>query len=305
MKIRRRRASDDIIDVRSQSPGTKRSGIPGGKLGAGGGIGGILIVILLAVLGGGSLTGGGEGSGGSLGGLEQILAGLGSAPAPAPDAGSPLPDGNLSDDEAFVSFVLDDVQDFWEGLFADAGQDYARAQLVLFSGTVQSGCGAASAATGPFYCSLDQRVYLDLDFFDELHQRFGAPGDFAQAYVIAHEIAHHVQNLTGVSKVVIDQSRSDPSQRNDLSIKQELQADCLAGVWAYSTYNRNLLESGDIEEGLGAAAAVGDDRIQETVTGRVDPESWTHGSSQQRVEWFQRGFESGDSGQCDTFTELD
>jgi hypothetical protein len=238
-------------------------------------------------------------------GLEQILTGLGSAPAPAPEDGKPLPAGSLTDEEAFVSFVLDDVQDFWSGIFSDSGSTYERASLVLFDDAVQSGCGAASAATGPFYCSLDKRVYLDLVFFDELHERFGAPGDFAQAYVIAHEIAHHIQNLTGVSSLVIEQTRSDPSQRNDLSIKQELQADCLAGVWAFSTYSRNLLESGDLEEGLGAAAAVGDDRIQETVTGRVDPESWTHGSSAQRVEWFRRGFDSGNPNECDTFDELD
>ena len=304
MKIRRRQASDDIIDVR-QASGSGQAGLPLGKLGAGGGIGGILIVIVLLLLGGGSLTGGESGgSDTSLGGLEQILGQLGAASAPAPADGKPLA-GDLSDDENLVSFVLDDVQDFWAGIFAASGEDYERAQLVLFDGTVQSGCGTASAATGPFYCSLDKRVYLDLSFFSELHDRFGAPGDFAQAYVIAHELGHHVQNLTGVRGLVIEQSQADPSQRNDLSIKQELQADCLAGVWGYSSYSRDILESGDLEEALAAAAAVGDDRIQESVTGRINPETWTHGSSEQRVEWFKRGFDSGDPNQCDTFQEID
>ncbi len=303
MKIRRRKASDDIVDVRGSSSGAGQSGVSLGKLGVGGGIGGILIVVLLAILGGGSLTGGG--SDGSLNSLEEILNSLGAAPAPAPAEGKPLPDGNLSDDEALVSFVLDDAQEFWAGIFAASGEQYEHAQLVLFDGSVQSGCGLASAATGPFYCSLDQRVYLDLGFFQELHDRFGAPGDFAQAYVIAHELGHHVQNLTGVSQSVIQQVQDDPSLRNSLSVKQELQADCLAGVWAYSTYNRDILESGDLDEALAAAASVGDDRIQESVSGRINPETWTHGSSEQRVEWFRRGFDTGDPERCDTFAEID
>jgi predicted metalloprotease len=180
---------------------------------------------------------------------------------------------------------------------------YDPPKLVLFSGTVQSGCGAAQSATGPFYCPADQKVYLDLSFFSELSQRFGAPGDFARAYVIAHEVGHHVQNLLGISEQVQQQqARSGEEGANALSVRLELQADCLAGVWAaHAKQERDFIESGDIEEALKAASAIGDDRLQEQTRGYVVPESFTHGSSAQRVEWFRRGLESGDPGSCDTF----
>ena len=188
-------------------------------------------------------------------------------------------------------------------IFSAADLSYEPAELVLFTGSTQSGCGGATSAVGPHYCSLDSTIYIDLAFFDELQRRFGARGgDFAEAYVIAHEVAHHVQNLLGVSGQVRQLSQEDPSQRNDLSIRLELQADCFAGVWANALYQReNVLEPGDIEEGLDAAAAVGDDRIQESVTGRSDPETWTHGAAAQRVEWFQIDYQTGDPNACNTF----
>jgi predicted metalloprotease len=198
----------------------------------------------------------------------------------------------------FVSFVLDDTQETWQRIL---GSRYEDAKLVLFRDAVRSGCGVAGAETGPFYCPADQRVYLDLSFFDELDQRFGAPGDFAQAYVIAHEIGHHVQTLLGVSSRVRQLQQRNPSAANELSVAMELQADCFAGVWGNRAASRNRLEPGDTEEGLAAAAAVGDDRIQKRSAGYVNPESFTHGSSEQRVRWFRRGFDSGDIRQCDTF----
>jgi predicted metalloprotease len=202
---------------------------------------------------------------------------------------------------AFVGFVVNDVQAFWRDEFSDAGRRYEPATLVIFRRATVSGCGLASSATGPFYCPVDQRVYLDLMFFRELAVEFRAPGDFAQAYVIAHEVAHHVQTLAGVTQQVDAASVRDPAIANELSIRLELQADCLAGVWAHSTYERGLLERGDLEEALNAAAAVGDDRIQRHTTGRINPETWTHGSSAQRARWLLRGFESGDAAACQTF----
>jgi predicted metalloprotease len=183
------------------------------------------------------------------------------------------------------------------------GRTYQEPRLVLFSGAVDSGCGFAQAAVGPFYCPLDQKVYIDLEFYDELQRRFGAPGDFAQAYVIAHEVGHHVQNLLGISgKVQAAQQRAGTDAANELSVRLELQADCLAGVWAHQTERqKKVLESGDIEEAMGAAAAVGDDSIQKKTQGYVVPESFTHGSAEQRVGWFRRGFESGSVDDCDTF----
>jgi len=198
----------------------------------------------------------------------------------------------------FVSFVLDDAQKTWQQLL---GNKYQKARLVLFRDAVESACGSANSATGPFYCPGDQKVYIDLAFYDELDRRFGAPGDFAQAYVLAHEIGHHVQTLLGVSQQVRQLQRRNPDQVNALSVKLELQADCFAGVWGHSTQQRNLLEAGDVDEGLGAAAAVGDDRIQKKARGHVSPESFTHGSAQQRQQWFRRGFDTGDIRACDTF----
>jgi predicted metalloprotease len=198
----------------------------------------------------------------------------------------------------FVSFVLDDNQKTWREVM---GPEYQNAKLVLFRDVVQSACGTAQSATGPFYCPGDNRVYIDLSFYEELKQRFGAPGDFAQAYVLAHEIGHHVQNLLGVDDKVRQAQRGDPSSANSLSVRMELQADCFAGVWGHSTQQRDLLEEGDIDEALNAASAIGDDRLQRQSTGTVNPDSFTHGTSAQRQEWFRRGFESGKPEVCNTF----
>jgi len=202
----------------------------------------------------------------------------------------------------FVSFVLDDTQKTWEQIFPQqTGKHYRHAKLVLFRNYTRSGCGAAESATGPFYCPEDEKVYIDLGFYDELKQRFGAPGEFAQAYVLAHEVGHHVQKLTGIEAKVRQLQEQNPRQQNALSVKMELQADCLAGVWAHSTQERGLLESGDVESALGAAAAVGDDRLQKMATGHVSPETFTHGSSQQRMNWFHKGLDNGSIAACNTF----
>ncbi len=192
----------------------------------------------------------------------------------------------------FVSFVLDDAQNTWRRLFAASGRRYQDAKLVLFRDVVRSGCGFAQSATGPFYCPEDQKIYIDLSFYDELKRRFGAPGDFAQAYVLAHEIGHHVQNQLGIGRQVNSAQQS---------VRVELQADCLAGVWGHSTAQRDILERGDADEALNAAAAIGDDRLQRQTTGRVSPDSFTHGTSAQRVAWFRRGMETGQVAACDTF----
>ena len=203
----------------------------------------------------------------------------------------------------FVTVVLADTEDAWGTIFSAAGRTYEQPSLVLFSGAVQSACGFAQAAVGPFYCPGDRKVYIDLSFYQDLQSRFGAPGDFAQAYVVAHEVGHHVQTLLGISErnMAARQSASE-AEANALSVRQELQADCFAGIWAHNAdRSRQLLETGDIEEGLNAAAAIGDDRLQRQSGGYISPESFTHGSSEQRVSWFKRGFESGDVGSCDTF----
>jgi predicted metalloprotease len=221
----------------------------------------------------------------------------------APASSGPADSARTRENEPevqFVSFVLDDTQQTWHRLL---GPRYQDARLVLFRDQVQSACGFAQAATGPFYCPGDQRVYIDLEFFDELQRRFQAPGDFARAYVLAHEIGHHVQTLLGIENRVRRLQRGNPEAQNALSVRMELQADCLAGVWGHSTRQRGILEEGDVEEGMNAAAAVGDDRIQKMGRGRVSPESFTHGSSSQRVQWFRRGFESGDINACDTFRD--
>jgi len=202
----------------------------------------------------------------------------------------------------FVSFVLDDAQKTWDQILPQqAGRPYRHAKLVLFRNYTQSGCGGAASATGPFYCPADEKVYIDLGFYDELSQRFGAPGQFAQAYVLAHEIGHHVQKITGIESRVRQMQHGNPRTDNALSVKMELQADCLAGVWAHSTQQRNLLEQGDVQSALGAASAVGDDRLQKMSTGHVAPDSFTHGSSAQPMQWFQNGFDSGSIAACNTF----
>ena len=280
-----------------------RIGFPmgGGKM-AGGGLG-LIGLILALVLGGGGLFGGGGGGGGGGGfGIDPGTDVFGPSPGGGGSSGigaAPSADDQLAE---FVTFVVEDVQASWEEQFRAANQQYQVTTLVLFEDGVQTGCGSATSATGPFYCPADSKVYLDLGFFRDLSTRFGAPGDFAQAYVIAHEFGHHVQNVLGTNERVRRAQQRNPDDANELSVRLELQADCLAGVWANSAYEDELLEEGDLEEGIGAASAVGDDRIQREQTGSVDPESFTHGTSAQRMEWFQRGYKSGNPDDCDTFS---
>ena len=229
------------------------------------------------------------------GGGEQVQVGPGVDPGPYPS--EPQEDELV----AFVSFVLDDAQAVWARYLPSYGIQYRDAKLVLFRDSVRSACGFASAATGPFYCPADEKVYIDLGFYDELRRRFGAAGDFAQAYVLAHEIGHHVQKITGIERQVRSLQKSQPAEAKQLSVLMELQADCLAGLWGYSTAQRDILETGDVEEGLNAAAAIGDDRIQKMSGQHINPDAFTHGSSAQRVDWFRRGLESGDLDMCDTF----
>jgi uncharacterized protein len=287
--------SGDIIDRRGATGG-RRGGM---AIGAGGGGIAIIIAILFAVLGG-------EGGGG----LEDILNQLQPATTAATET-NPLDPATDPQAEAadFMSVVLDDVQAMWADIFAQSGRQYQRAELVLFTGVTESGCGGADSRMGPHYCPLDSRVYLDLDFFDQLATQFGATGDLAPAYVLAHEIGHHVQNELGTDDQVRQMQQQDPAQANDLSVRMELQADCFAGVWASTVFIGQLetgedlaLDPGEISEALEAAAAVGDDRIQETINGRVDPESFTHGTSEQRQRWFQAGYDSGNPASCDTFS---
>jgi uncharacterized protein len=298
MKWRPGGRSADVEDRRGEGGGLGGGGmpIPIGRMG-GGGIGTIILLVIVYLL---FIKGGGGGGGFDVPGPSSAFpqvpqTGTGSASIPnGPDADSK--------EVQFVSFVLDDAQGFWRQQFQAAGKPYRRAKLVLFRNQVSSGCGQASAATGPFYCPLDQKVYIDLGFFDELSSRFQAPGDFAQAYVLAHEIGHHIQQQLGIEQDVRRQSQDDPGDSNELSVRLELQADCLAGVWARSTYDRGILESGDLQEGLQAASSVGDDRIQAKTQGRIDPETFTHGTSEQRSHWLQTGFDSGKLESCDTFS---
>jgi len=213
-------------------------------------------------------------------------------------------DASEQNEVEFVKFVLNDVQTNWDRLLPQSGASYRHAKLVLFRDETQSGCGDAQSATGPFYCPPDEKVYLDLGFFEELKSRFAAPGEFAQAYVIAHEIGHHVQKLLGIEGAVRRLQRREPSAGNRLSVGLELQADCFAGIWANSTEQRKLVNQDDISAGLRAAAAVGDDRLQRMATGRVSPESFTHGSSAQRMEWFKKGLDSGRVSGCNTIEQL-
>jgi predicted metalloprotease len=263
--------------------------VPVGK--AGGGLGLVVLVVLLLVFGGNVIGGGSGGGPLAPGGVDETV------PQAAPGAQPSDTSGAGTGDDAFefTKSVSKDVQDLWTQIFTRAGQTYTRATVVAFTTATQSGCGIASAQTGPFYCPADHKVYLDLSFFQELARRFGAPGDFAAAYVIAHEIGHHVQSRLGIEEEVRKKQQDDPTHANLYSVQLELQADCFAGVWARSTYDRGLLDPGDIDEGLGAAAAVGDDRL-----GARSPEQWTHGSSELRVKWFRTGFDSGNPSDCDT-----
>lgn len=234
-----------------------------------------------------------------------LNSGLGGGQVAVNEPAQPIP---ANDAQAkFVSMVLADTEETWKTIFAAGGQRYVEPTLVLFTGATRTSCGVGQAAMGPFYCPADQKVYIDLGFFDELRSRFRAPGDFAQAYVIAHEVGHHVQNLLGISdKVQSMRQRASEAEGNQLSVRLELQADCFAGVWAnHADSARQVLESGDIEEGLGAAAAIGDDRLQKQTQGYAVPDSFTHGSSEQRVRWFKRGLASGSVTDCDSFSTRD
>jgi predicted metalloprotease len=280
MKWERGYQSNDVDDNRGRSALGAGMGLlgPAVALGARFGLPGIVLA-LAAVFFLPRLLGGGA---------PQSLSGQESAAARPAD-----------EQKQFVSFVFDDVQRSWSEVFAASNRPYRKARLELFTDRTQSGCGLSSAAVGPFYCPADQRVYIDLSFYQELARRFGAPGDFAQAYVIAHEVGHHVQNLLGIEKRT---RASGPEEgASGTSVRLELQADCFAGIWAHSTQQRDLLEKGDVEEGLAAASAVGDDRLQKQATGTVQPETWTHGSAAQRAQWFKRGLSSGSLNDCNTF----
>ncbi len=261
--------------------------------GAGLGLGGLVVVLLLSMLTGQDFL--------------SLLGGMGTTVDATRPGGTSAQQATSPEEEElvlFVSFVLDHAQETWTELLPRIGPQYREAQLVLFRNAIDSACGFAQSATGPFYCPADQKVYIDLSFYDDLRRRFGAPGDFAQAYVLAHEIGHHVQTLLGIERQVRQLQGSQPGNRNAYSVAMELQADCLAGVWGNAAARDGLLEPGDIQEGLRAAAAIGDDRIQRQSQGHVTPDSFTHGSSDQRVTWLQRGLDSGDPDRCDTFAEL-
>jgi predicted metalloprotease len=275
MKWRGRVGSQNIED---------RRGMSGGGMAVGGGLGGLVLVLLISALTGQNPL--------------DVINTTGPASSEVSPGGVPADDPQAE----FVSVVLKDTEATWDKLFSASGQSYTAPVLVLFTGATQSACGLGQSAMGPFYCPADRKVYLDLSFFRELDDRFGAPGDFAQAYVVAHEIGHHVQALTGVSdRMQAARQRAGEREANALSVRQELQADCFAGVWGHYAANEGLLEPGDAEEGLRAAAAIGDDRLQRQSKGTVVPESFTHGSSEQRVEWLRRGLESGRVDSCNTF----
>lgn len=269
------RRSTNIEDRRGMSMGTM----------GGGGIGMLLLILTVSCLTG-----------------TNPLALLQMAEQVQPAQTESVPTGAPTNDPAaeFVSVVLGDTEETWNRIFSQSNRQYREPVLVLFENSVQSACGSASSASGPFYCPGDQKVYLDLSFFRELDSRFGAPGDFAQAYVVAHEVGHHVQNLLGINRQVSEaqQGGGSRAQANALSVQLELQADCFAGVWGHHAGKKSLLDSGDVEEGLSAAAAIGDDRL---TGGRVSPESFTHGTSEQRARWLRQGLQSGDVNSCDTF----
>jgi uncharacterized protein len=273
-------ASDDVEDRRNESGG--------GGFQIGGrhiGLGGFLVLLVLSLVF-----------------HRNFLALLGpTSGGTVARPADPARDAAEQHEKDLVSFVLDDTQKTWTQIFASRNLQYRHAKLVLFRDQIDSACGMAESATGPFYCPEDEKVYIDLGFYDELKQRFGAPGEFAQAYVIAHEIGHHVQKQLGIEGKVMRLQQQDPSSKNALSVRLELQADCMAGIWGHSTDQRDILEQGEVQQGLNAAAAVGDDRLQRMSTGRVNPDSFTHGSSAQRTQWFESGFKSGNLDSCNTF----
>lgn len=284
MRLEDQRASQNVEDRRGMRV---RGGMGGGL-----GLGTIVIVLLISwVTGTNPLT------------LFQLAGGLsgGGGQAPAAEGRAGVPDDPQGQ---FVARVLGSTEDAWTRVFQQAGEQYRPPTLVLFDDAVQSACGTNSAAVGPFYCPADEKLYIDLTFFRQLDEQFGAPGDFAQAYVVAHEVGHHLQTLLGVSeRVMAARQRASEVEGNRLSVLQELQADCFAGVWANHANDRDLLQEGDVEEGLRAAAAIGDDVLQKRAQGRVAPESWTHGSSEQRATWLRRGMTAGTIDACDTFSQ--
>lgn len=289
MRWTRKKRSKNLEDRRFQTGGrrvAKRAGL---------GLGGLVLIFLLSLLTGQDFFA-------LLGGAGNMI----QTQAPASD-GRIDPAATTPEEEELVEFInsmLIDIQDTWTEVLPQVGTRYEDTQLVLFRQAIRSACGFAQSATGPFYCPGDRKVYIDLAFYDELSSRFGAPGDFAQAYVLAHEIGHHIQTVLGIERQVRQMQQFQPRMRNQKSVAMELQADCLAGVWGNFAARRGMLEQGDVEEGLRTAGAIGDDRIQRQTTGYVSPESWTHGSSEQRITWLRRGLESGDPDVCDTFAEL-
>lgn len=297
-------ATSNVEDRRTG--GSTRGGFGGGGFGGlpipmgrgGAGIGGVILVVVVTLVV--RAIGGGGGGGTDI--TDVFSAGFPQAPAAAPGADGASEVTADADLRVFVSQVFNDAQDFWTTTFQEAGEDYRDATLVLFDTPTQSACGGARAEIGPHYCPGDRNVFIELGFMRQLGQDFDAPGDFAQAYVVAHEVGHHVQNLLGTSAEVSRRSEGERVGDDGLSVRLELQADCYAGVWAKTVYDRGLLDPGDTEEALDAAAGVGDDRIQSEATGRVDRDSWTHGSSAQRQRWFRQGFDSGRADSCDTFS---
>ncbi len=299
MRWQGRRQSTNIRDMRGTGGGGLGGGLGGGfggrgpmvtrRAGGGGlGIGAVVVILVVSYFLG-------------INPLELLNGGT---VGPTPQQGqSTVQSGATDEMRDFVATVLADTEDTWSEIFAESGEKYPEPTLTLFSGSVSSACGLASAATGPFYCPGDQNVYIDLSFYNELRSRFGAPGDFAQAYVLAHEVGHHVQNVLGIlPKVHEQEARMSKADANALSVRTELQADCFAGIWANRTQKKGLLEEGDVEEALTAAAAVGDDALQKQAQGYVVPDSFTHGTSKQRADWFGRGFAAGKLDACDTFS---
>ncbi len=284
VRWRGRRQSTNIDDRRGRR--ARRVGAP---MAMGGGLGTLLIIVVIVLMGGDP---------------RALLENMPDAAPPAGQVGNGGPAAGANDElKQYVAVILADTEDVWGKLFRQSGRQYVRPELVLFTGEVRSACGFASSASGPFYCPGDSKVYIDLAFYDELARRFGAPGDFAQAYVLAHEVGHHVQHLLGITdRVDAQRGRVSEEEYNRLSVRLELQADFFAGVWAHHAQQmKNILEPGDIEEGLRAASAIGDDRLQMKARGYVVPDSFTHGTSEQRVRWFRLGLETGDMSQGNTF----